>query len=261
MTGFKVLRFAGHFFIVCLSFILISSVSAAGTVKNYDQRISHLERLLENRNLLEMLTLLQSLQREVSELRGEMEVLRYEQSEIKKQQKDIYLDLDQRLLDLDKKIMSGAAAVRAELPSTTSDKVDDSIKDQQDLSEQEGYQSALSVLKAGHYEEAIEAFQVYLISYPASTYAANAQYWMAEAYYVLKDYQSAVSQFNKVISAYPNSRKVPDAYLKMGFSFYELKDWQNAHQALEKIIANYPSSTAARLAERRLQKMKKDGHY
>ena len=63
-----------------------------------------------------------------------------------------------------------------------------------------------------------------------------------------------------VISAYPESRKVPDAYLKIGFSYYEIKDWVKAQSSLEKVLTDFSSSTAARLAERRLQKMKLEGH-
>lgn len=259
MAGFKAVRFASHFLFLSLFALFAANAFAAGTVKNYDQRISHLERLMQNQNLLEMLRQLQSLQREVSDLRGEMELLNHNQSEIKKQQKDLYLDLDQRIQDLDQRLNSGTAAVAAPVvPPPVADA--DATSAQEALSEQEGYQSAFAVLKAKKYEEAIEAFQIYLITYPASDYADNAQYWMAEAYYVLKDYQSAISHFNKVINAYPDSRKVPDAYLKLGFSFYELKDWQNARQALDTVVTKYATSTAARLAERRLKKMKQDGH-
>lgn len=263
MAGFKAKRFTSHFLIHFSIFILFvflaGNASAAGTVKNYDQRIKQLERLMQNQNLLEMLNQLQSLQREVSGLRGDMELLNHELDEIKKQQKDIYLDLDQRLVDFDQRLSSGGAGAAPVVPSMLAP-VGGSDNDQQ-LSEQEDYQAALAVLKAGKYQDAIEAFQIYLITYPASEYASNAQYWMAEAYYVLKDYQSAVAQFNKVINAYPDSRKVPDAYLKMGFSFYEIKDWQNARKALEVIMSKYSSSTAARLADRRLKKMKQDGQF
>jgi len=258
MAGSKACRFTSHFLVLSLVISFTANAFAAGTVKNYDQRIKHLERLMQNQNLLEMLNQLQSLQREVSELRGQMELLHHDQSNIKKQQKDIYLDLDQRLQEFDKRLNSGSTAIMAPTASITAP--ENGVNDQQALNEQEGYQSSLAVLKAGKYEEAIEAFQIYLITYPASDYAANAQYWMAEAYYVLKDYQSAISQFKKVINAYPDSRKVPDAYLKMGFSFYEIKDWQNAKQALETILAKHATSTAARLADRRLKKMKQDGH-
>jgi len=259
MVGFKALRFASHFLFLSLLILFTANVFAAGTVKNYDQRIKHLERLMQNQNLIEMLNQLQSLQREVSALRGEMELLNHNQSEIKKQQKDLYLDLDQRIQDLDQRLNSSATAVTAPIVPTPVVDTSSTNSDQQALSEQEDYQSAFAVLKAKKYEEAIEAFQVYLITYPASDFADNAQYWMAEAYYVLRDYQSAVSHFNKVINAYPESRKVPDAYLKLGFSFYELKDWQNAQRALETIMTQYATSTAARLADRRLKKMKQDG--
>ena len=260
MAGFKAFRFASYFLFLITLVLFTVNAFAAGTVKNYDQRIKHLERLMQNQNLIEMLNQLQSLQREVSGLRGEMELLNHNQGDIKRQQKELYMDLDQRIQDLDQRLNSGATSVVAPVVSApVVDMSSSTSNDQQALSEQEEYQSAFAVLKAKRYEDAIEAFQVYLITYPASDYADNAQYWMAEAYYVLKDYQSAVSHFNKVINAYPDSRKVPDAYLKLGFSFYELKDWGNAQRALETIMTNYTKSTAARLADRRLKKMKQDG--
>jgi len=202
------------------------------------------------------------LQREVSGLRGELELLAHDLGGMKQQQKDIYLDLDQRMLELDKRLSAG---VQVGVPSGVGVPaseaglgLDGGVNDQAALTEQERYQSALAVLKEGRYKAAIEAFKSYLVDHPVSDYAANAQYWMAEAYYVLKDYETAAIQFGKVASMYPESRKVADAYLKMGFSFYEMKRWADARKALEKILVDHAGSTAARLAKHRLQKMKQE---
>ena len=267
MAGKQASCLASHFFIksivIALALLMcgsatISFAAGANTAANHDQRIQHLERLLKNQNLLEILTSLQNLQREVSQLRGDVELLSHNLGEVKQQQKEIYIDIDQRIEELDKRLSAGIAVVQPVVESQT--QISDE-KEQLALNEQEGYQAALANLKEGRYDEAIESFQVYLITYPSSNYAPNAQYWMAEAYYVLKNYQSAVAQFNKVINAYPSSRKVPDAYLKLGFSFYELKDWQNARQALQKIMSDHTGSTAANLAKRRLQKMEQEGKF
>lgn len=250
--------YVARFFVVLTCFFPVF-VNAAGSI---DQRMQKLERILDNQNMGQMLHSLQALQREVSELRGDVEVLSFELDKLKKQQKDIYLDLDQRIMQTDKSI----AILQTVAPSVggfdtaadASSGVDDDI--QETLGEQEGYQAALTLLKGGRYEDAIQLYQVFLISYPESTFAPNAQYWMAEAYYVLKNFQSAVAQFQKVISAYPDSRKVADAHLKLGFAYYELKKWTKARAALEKVILDYSSSTAARLAQRRIQKMKLEGN-
>lgn len=272
-----ILNFTGRILLsISLLFIALPVYAAQADI---EKRINRIERLLNNQNLLQMYTTQQTLKQEISGLRGDLDVLRHDLEQIKKQQKDIYIDLDSRMQDLEQSVSSlrsitpmpalptsPGAGIPTTPPTpgmtdTTGDISDPATAIAQDsLSEQESYQGALAVLKNSQYEEAIQAFQVFLISYPQSDYAPNAQYWMAEAYYVLKDYESAISQFKKVISAYPGSRKTADSHLKIGFSYYELKDWKNAQAALESVLSDFPSSTAARLADRRLQKMKLEGH-
>lgn len=271
---------ASRFFIISLAGLFALPVLAAeGTV---EQRLKRVEQLLNNQNLLQMYTTQQALKRELSDLRGQIELLNHEMEQIKKGQNDIYLDLDQRIQEVEKDLTSlrsippvgtapaltagdGATSGMTAVPSapavpTLEAPEDVATSGQESLGEQESYQASLGLLKNGEYQEAINAFQVFLISYPSSDYASNAQYWMAEAHYVLKEFQAAIENFRKVITQYPGSRKEPDAHLKIGFSFYELQDWANAQKALEKVMSDYPSSTAARLAERRLQKMKLEGH-
>lgn len=239
--------------------VLSVGVNAAESI---EQRVNRMERMLENQNSMQILSTLQSLQREVSELRGDVEVLSFEMDKLKKQQKDIYLDLDQRIQQAEQSVVNLNAAPLGVKPDGVSLDAEplDSFDAKGTLGEQESYQAALGVLKSGRYEDAILSFQVFLISYPESKFASNAQYWMSEAYYVLKDFQSAISQFQKVISAYPGSRKVADAHLKIGFAYYEIKEWANARSSLEKVVSDFSSSTAARLAQRRIQKMKLEGN-
>lgn len=245
----------------CSAAISINVNAAGGSV---EQRIQRLERVVDNQTIMEMMQSVQSLQREVSELRGDVEVLSFELGKMKTQQKDIYLDLDQRIQNTNQSVANlrsapliAGAPDEESLAEGDNDVADDASET---LGEQESYRAALTILKSGRYNDAIQAYQMFLITYPESSFASNAQYWMAEAYYVLKDFQSALVQFKKVISAYPDSRKVADAQLKIGFAYCELKEWANAQTALEKVVTDYSSSTAARLAQRRIQKMKLEGN-
>ena len=269
-AGIGLLKHANSRFLFCavvcfLVVVLVAPLNLLAANQSVEQRLQRMERLLANQNLIEMLTSLQALQQEVSIIRGDLDLLNHEMSQIKKQQKDIYIDLDQRLLDLDDRIgkLRLAPAIPGGNLSSPINEIDSepgSVEDAQSaLSKEHEYQNALSILRTGQYDEAIQAFQVYLISYPQSDLASNAQYWMAEAYYVLKDYESAVAQFNKVITAYPDSRKISDAHLKKGFSYYELEKWSDAKAALDVVVSQYADSTAARLANRRLDKMKIEG--
>ena len=268
--------------------MLFAAQSGAGP--SIEDRLRRVEQILSNQDMMQFYTTQQALKQEVSDLQGNIDLLKHELEGVKKQQKVIYSDIDQRIQDLQKSVASlkampaasdfstqpatssstagtaapssanaGAGAVPVVTPAAGAQEAD-TQKMQYNLSEQDAYQAALSALKAGAYNDAIKAFQEFLISYPQSDYAANAQYWMAEAYYVLKNFDTAATQFNKVITTYPNSSKVADAYLKVGFSYYELSKWDQAQKILEKVLKDYPTSTAARLADRRLQKMKLEGH-
>jgi tol-pal system protein YbgF len=103
------------------------------------------------------------------------------------------------------------------------------------------------------------AFQQFLVSYPDSELADNAQYWLAESHYVTQMFSEALAEFEVVITKFPRSRKVPDALLKMGYCNYELEDWAAAREALTLVQEEYSDTTAARLAGQRLARMDEEG--
>ena len=103
------------------------------------------------------------------------------------------------------------------------------------------------------------AFEQFLVSFPDSELADNAQYWLAESHYVTQMFDRALSEFSVVIEKHPRSRKVPDALLKMGYCNYELEDWEAARASLRQVQEEYPETTAARLAGQRLARMDEEG--
>jgi len=127
------------------------------------------------------------------------------------------------------------------------------------MDEQRAYQDAFNFLKNSEYDKAVAAFQSFLKTFPQGAYADNAQYWLGEVFYVTKDYQKAADAFTDVVNKYPKSAKLADAHLKIGFSFYELKNYSRAEQSLKLVSEKYPDTTAARLAQKRLQQMRVEG--
>jgi tol-pal system protein YbgF len=125
--------------------------------------------------------------------------------------------------------------------------------------EQADYKNAFNLLKVGKYDEAIVAYSDFLRKYPSSSYAANAQYWLGEANYVRRQFPVAIEEFQKVVMRYPDSRKLPDAMLKIGYIHYELKQSDDARRVLTELTQKFPGTTAARLADNRLQRMKLEG--
>jgi tol-pal system protein YbgF len=221
-----------------------------------EQKVGRLERIVANNDSeTEMLRKLKELQDENRALRNEIETLQFETVSSADRQRQLYIDLDQRMQALEAGGASGLAqaagvpgvgAASGTTAMTGSDTAD--------------YQAAFELLKQGRYAEAADAFTAFLATYTNSDLRDNAQYWLAETYYVTKDFPQALTGFQTVINTYPASRKIPDAWLKTGYCNYELKQWADAREALCIVASRYPETTAAKLATQRLTLMTSEGH-
>ena len=114
------------------------------------------------------------------------------------------------------------------------------------------YRQGLDHLKAGRHADAAAAFREFLRRYAQHDYADNAQYWLAECYYDLKDFVTAVREFRKVVEIYPQGNKVPDALLKVGFAYFSLGNEPAGRSTLAELVRSYPSHTAAAAAGEKL---------
>ena len=220
-----------------------------------EQRLAAIERVLASGSLIDLAIQADELQRQTSVLQGRTETLEHEAEGSAKRQRELYADLDMRIQNLERKtrgsagpvsVLDGGSLAPGQLPVPGG-------------SDRDNYQAAFELLKEQRYEPAAMAFQQFLVSYPDSQLADNAQYWLAESYYVTQKYDDALGEFEVVINNYPTSRKVPDALLKVGYCNYELERWNAARSALGRVQAEYPDTTAARLAEQRIKRMDTDG--
>ena len=117
------------------------------------------------------------------------------------------------------------------------------------------YQQAFKLLKQSLYDQAIKAFQAFLTAHPSSQYSDNAQYWLAEAYYVTRQFEPALAEYTRLVNNYPKSQKLTHAMLKIGYAQQELGNIDAAKKTLQDLVQRYPGTTAARLAEERLIKI------
>jgi tol-pal system protein YbgF len=252
---------------IALSLVLISWLSAgcavmqppqpqpdpvAEQLADIERRLAALERMLASGALIELTEQVDSLQRQTAELRGRTETLEHNTEGTTDRQRDLYVDLDDRVRALEQStqtrpaVTQSAAAPAGALPVPGG-------------TDRQNYEAAFELLKQQQYQAAGAAFGQFLVSFPDSQLADNAQYWLAESYYVTDQFEEALSQFQVVLSQFPRSRKLPDALLKIGYSNYELGRWAEARSALEKVRDDFPESTAARLAEQRLNRMADEG--
>ena len=158
-----------------------------GKLSDLDARTTSIERVVQNQSLLSLAQRADQLQNEVSVLRGRIEVLENANETVRKQQRDLYADLDKRLGALSAGPAPAAAAGGPPAAVAGAD--------------QAAYNQAFDILKAGHYADAIKAFQQFLQNWPQSALADNGQYWLGESYYVTRDFQNAAAAFQTVISS------------------------------------------------------------
>jgi tol-pal system protein YbgF len=125
-----------------------------------------------------------------------------------------------------------------------------------ELSPEALYQQGLDAFKGGNPQKAQELLKKFLEQHPNHGLAANAHYWLGEAYYTGKNYDQAVLEFDKVIRNYPGKEKVPAAMLKQAMSFKGLGDVKNARYLLKKLLKSYPRAEEARSAKAQLKKLK-----
>lgn len=276
------------------------------SLTNIEADMKKLQRLLDNRAMLELFQRMDDIADEVSGLRGLLEQQSHDLAGLKKRQRELYLDTDRRLRDLE--ITSNrppSAVVPAPEPLTenvapplepvssppppVSEKpaeasmnvnvpapvivpavpvvtqtvskpaVVTTSKTPTVSEERDAYQKAFDMLKEGRYQMASASFNQFINTYPTSSYAGNSQYWLGEANYVTRQFDQAVTEFKKVLEIYPTSNKAPDAMLKLGYTYYELRANDQAKTVLSELQRRYPKTTAARLAGKRLDRMRKEG--
>jgi tol-pal system protein YbgF len=259
--------------------------AAQEQLKTLSEQMSRMGRQADNPAMMEMIQQVDQISEDINLLRGEIEVQGNDISEIKKRQRELYQDIDRRLRDIESRAVGQAPAAQmttpqvaapaqpaiepsgtaTETPSLQPAAAAGTAAASAPVSapqagEKEAYQAAFDTLKEGRYKEAKAEFTAFLDKYPNSGFAGNAQYWLGEAHYVTRSFDQGIVEFEKVLNSYPGSNKVPDAMLKLGYTYYELKQYPQAKTVLQELRTRFPNETAARLATKRLDRIRKEGH-
>lgn len=217
-------------------------------------------------SLAELLLQLEALNAEVRQLRGQLEVQAHELERMKARDRDLSADFDRRLRELERRAASaarpaeseiaghGAATAETIIPARTAGGAVGGTS----AEEQQAYDAAFRLMKQGQYDLAAKAFRDYIARYPRGPLTDNAQYWLGEANYVVRNFKGALEEFNKVLTDFPGSPKAPDALLKIGYAHIEMGNTAKGRETLGQVVARYPNSPAAKSAQERLAKLKPD---
>jgi tol-pal system protein YbgF len=123
------------------------------------------------------------------------------------------------------------------------------------LTESALFDAALESCRGGQYKEAIAHFKYFLLSYPQSGLADNAQFWIGECYRAQHKIEEAIVAYQRVIDDFPEGNKVPRAMLHQGFAYLKIGDKTNAKLVLRKLADELPMTEEAEIARNVLKRI------
>ncbi|MGL5948020.1 MAG: tol-pal system protein YbgF [Aeromonas sp.] len=234
------------------------AMTATGTL---EERLATLERTFNGRLRLqaELQQQVDGLQGEVAELRGQIEQQNYQLKQAQDRQRELYQQIDQ---------LSRAAPVVASSPvgrpanSAVSSAVAPAGAAPSAASatpagdETSAYNSAIKLLlETKDYNQALPAFEAFLVQYPQSTYVPNVHYWLGQLLFLKGQRAEAKQQFTTLVERYPQAAKRGDGLLKLGTLALSEGNTAQAKSFFQQVLQNYPSSAAAQLAKQELNKL------
>ena len=271
--------------------VVMGAFAVDSTAKpSIEERIEHVERLLENKVTIETLNEVESLKSDVQTLHGKLDEQQHAMELLTKRQEKLFLDLEQRLNQLPKTSSSqtGQYNYQSKYPAATVGSNNASNGDVVKLpektvistvvapivkpgvtgpsspSEQELYNEAYKLVDAKRYKDALVALQDFLWKFPDGQYAANANYWLGEIY--LSEWhndkgnkvnlEKAVGCFKAVTIKHAKHHKAADSLLKLGIIESEQENWQAAKEYFAELKQKYPGSSRTHMADARLKSIK-----
>jgi len=191
------------------------------------------------RGLLDLSTQLDLERADNAKLRGAQEQLARDVAELQRSVKDLMKGLDDRLRVIEpQKIVFDGKEFLAE------------------PEEKRVHDQAMTALRSGDFDKAVNALNGFLQRYPASGYADSARFWLGNALYGQKSYKEAISAFRALVTAAPAHPRAPEALLALANCQIEMKDNRAARKTIEELVKTYPASEAAAAGKERLVTLK-----
>ena len=248
-------------------------------------QVTQLQEAVRGQALVELSQRLDALEAEARALRGDLDILQRENEDRRKQQADLATDFDRRIVAIEARLAAvivaptvppavapipgeppidgvtdadeiGSVASMSPAGPTASSAPASTSAPEPNESPEVLYGRAFDALKAANYSEAISEMRGFVAQFPTHPLADNAQYWLGQTYYVMRDYAKAIDAFASVGSRSPDSSKAPDALLKKGLSELSLDRNDAARASFNEVLRRYPQNEAARTAREQLGRLR-----
>jgi tol-pal system protein YbgF len=211
-------------------------------------------------------TRLSALEDEMRALNGQIEQLGYSIRRLDQNVQKMQGDYDMRLSKLETSVnaLNADAAARAAVPPAAPGTADGSLgalkqntngrmtgaidnpeappTPDADMSPQEQYEHAFSLLRQADYGAAEKAFKDFIDNNPKDKMIDNAKYWRAETLYVRGRFSDAATGFAEAYQQNPKGSKAPDSLLKLSMSLAAMDKKHDACTALAELKAKFPNA-------------------
>jgi len=230
---------------------LLDDDEARRQIQQLETRVLKLEDAVkqQTQSMLDLQSQIDALNTEIRNLRGQNEETTHGLQDAEKRQKDFYVDLDTRLRHFEsaEEAAKEAAVATAKTPAP-SIPVDPSDP----VSEDRAFEAAYGLFKAGSHANAVKSFQEFLKKYPDSVHVPNANYWLGNAQFAMKDFKGALDTYQGLLKDFPGTPKTADVLYGIAGCQQGLKRPNAARKTLKQLVAKYPASEAAAKARKLL---------
>jgi len=232
---------------------LLEDDEARNQIQQLEKRVLKLEDAVkqQTQSMLDLQSQIEALNTEIRKLRGQNEETTHGLQDAEKRQKDFYVDLDTRLRHFEsaeeaaKEAAAAAAVAKPPVATVSADPSDPGP-------ENRAFESAYGLFKSGSQANAVKAFQEFLKKYPDSVHVPNANYWLGNAQFALKDYKGALDTYQGMLKDFPETPKSADVLYGIALCQQGLKRSISARKTLKQLVAKYPTSEAAAKAKKLL---------
>lgn len=195
------------------------------------------ETVSNNPGLGSLFYQLQVLQTELAIIRGMLEEQTYRVDRLTREQNRRYTDIDRRIRELRGIDVATQLHDEADLPPLPP--VTDPAG-----TERGSYESAYALTSERKFDDAIVAFDQFIVDYPNGQWTPNAFYWLGELHHATDNLEKARQSFVQVVTLYPEHAKIPDALYKLGKVYHQLGDTVRARDYLDRVIEDHPGTVA-----------------
>lgn len=116
----------------------------------------------------------------------------------------------------------------------------------------QAYDLATRDLTEGRYAMALTGYRDFLVRFPSSELADNAQYGVGECFFAQAVFDSAAGEYARVGEKWPKGDRAAAALYKLALCQERLGRTAESRKSLEDLVKRFPSSSEAGLAKERL---------